>query len=372
MEGSGVENYSSMVTGLECHTTYHLRAYATNSVGTAYGDEKVFSTLQCEFDLPTVTTALVTAVTDDSAQCGGEVLDDGGTQVTQRGVCWSTSQDPTITDDHTVDGSGTGSFVSHISGLTPHREYFVRAYAMNAKGTAYGIQQSFITLLADNTMIDYDGNIYPTIAIGSQTWMAKSLNVIHYSDGTPIPHVENQTTWFELEKDEKAYCYYNNDEEFGDPYGALYTWAAAMNGAESSTSVPSGVQGVCPDGWHIPSDDEWKQLEIFLGMTEVLADKEYYRDKDVGGKLKEEGYEHWNSPNTGATNESGFTALAAGHREVVEDGSFIEFGDQNHLWSSSESEDEKAWDRALFHNLWGVGRYRGKKNYGMSVRCIKD
>lgn len=107
-------------------------------------------------------------------------------------------------------------------------------------------------------------------------------------------------------------------------------------------------------------------------MSNVDANSEYHRDSDVGGKLKEKGLDNWQSPNTGATNESGFTALPSGIREEADVGEFIDMGRQNHYWTTSESEGSKAWNRALFHNLHGVGHYRGYKNYGFSVRCIKN
>ncbi len=125
--------------------TYYLRAFATNSVGTAYGNQVSFTTLQ--ITLPTVTTSPVTNITATTATSGGNVTDDGGATVTARGVCWSTSQNPTISDFHTIDGSGTGIFVSQMTGLLLVTNYYVRAYATNSVGTAYGDQLSFIISL---------------------------------------------------------------------------------------------------------------------------------------------------------------------------------------------------------------------------------
>ncbi len=121
-----------------------------------------------------------------------------------------------------------------------------------------------------DTVADYDGNTYKTIKIGKQWWMAENLKVTHYDDGTAISLVTSDTAWASLGNNstDKAYCYHSNNENGEkDTYGALYTWAAAMNGAGSSSANPSGTQGVCPTGWHLPSDKEWKQLEMYLGMT---------------------------------------------------------------------------------------------------------
>jgi len=114
---------------------------------------------------------------------------------------------------------------------------------------------SFITDIL--TVTDYDGNTYNTVQIGNQVWMAENLKVTHYSDGTEIQLVEDKSAWETLSHTDKAYCYYNNISSNGKTYGALYTWAAVMNGAGSSNTNPGRVQGVCPDGWHLPSDAKW-------------------------------------------------------------------------------------------------------------------
>lgn len=218
-DGSGSGSFISSITGLSPNTTYYVRAYATNSVGTAYGNEISFQTNQL-LTLPTLTTkSVIYNITKNSAQSGGNVTDDGGTTVTARGVCWSTSQNPTISDDHTTDGSGTGSFTSSLSGLTRNTTYYVRAYATNSVGTAYGNEISFQTWYGSVT--DYDGNVYPAVQIGTQLWMAKNLKTIKYNDGTAIPLVTNSTEWSNLIT--PGYCWYNNDEaSYKNTYGALY------------------------------------------------------------------------------------------------------------------------------------------------------
>ncbi len=144
-DGSGPGSFVSAMTGLTRGTLYYVRAYATNSEGTSYGEQESFMT---EALTPTVTTASVTGVTTTAASCGGEVTDNGGSSVTLRGVCWSTSQNPTIEDTKTEDGSGTGSFTSSITGLTPGTTYYVRAYATNSKGTSYGTEMTFTATVA--------------------------------------------------------------------------------------------------------------------------------------------------------------------------------------------------------------------------------
>ena len=147
--GTGIGSFTANITGLEEGTTYYVRAYAVNSQGTAYGTQKTFTTTTTgsgsSEELPTVTTNGVTSVTENSAVCGGNVTSDGNATVTVRGVCWSTSQNPTTNDNTTYNGSDTGSFTSNISGLTAGTTYYVRAYAVNSQGTAYGMQKTFTT-----------------------------------------------------------------------------------------------------------------------------------------------------------------------------------------------------------------------------------
>jgi hypothetical protein len=142
-DGSGTGTFSSSMTGLAPNTTYHVRGYATNSMGASYGDDLTFTT---ETTTPTVETMAPSSVTTTTALCGGDVTADGGAEVTARGVCWNTTGDPVVGDDHTVDGAGTGSFATTIRGLRPNTTYAVRAYATNAEDTAYGDELSFTTL----------------------------------------------------------------------------------------------------------------------------------------------------------------------------------------------------------------------------------
>ena len=141
--GTGVGTFTVNMTHLTSNTTYYVRAYATNSAGTSYGEQRTFSTL--DVNMPTVTTNNVTNVSQTSATCGGNVTSDGGASVTARGVCWSTSENPTVSGSHTTDGTGTGSFTSQITGLTQGKTYYVRAYATNSAGTNYGEQKTFTT-----------------------------------------------------------------------------------------------------------------------------------------------------------------------------------------------------------------------------------
>jgi uncharacterized protein (TIGR02145 family) len=213
-----------------------------------------------------------------------------------------------------------------------------------------------------------DGYTYQTVQIGSQTWMAENLKY--------LPSVVGPGTGSNTEAYYYVYGYYgtNVDEakatEIYATYGVLYNWTAAMNGAESSDANPSGVQGICPDGWHLPSDAEWKQLEMYLGMSETDVNSTGWRGTVEGGKLKEAGTTHWADPNAGANNESGFTALPGGYR--YSNGYFNDFRYYGSWWSSTESGTIYAWVRSLYFNYSYVDRYFNFKSMGISVRCLRD
>ena len=277
--------------------------------------------------------------------------------------------------------SGSGSSSGYI-GKKPSGYYFNGAID-DIRIYDYALTESEINNLyteggwqgyETGTVTDKDDNAYNTVKIGNQWWMAENLKVTQYESGTAIDEITDNTTWANLgdNNTDKAFCYYNNNASGeADTYGALYTWAAAMDGNASSTANPSGIQGVCPTGWHLPSDAEWKELEMQLGMSQADADASGNRGTDEGGKIKETGFAHWNSPNTGATNESGFTALAGGIRRH-DNGSFVNFGDYGTWWMTTENSGVNAWYRSLGHDYAVVYRDHYNKSFGFSVRCVKD
>lgn len=294
--------------------------------------------------LPELVTNAVTSISTTTAVCGGNILSDGGSPINVKGVCWGTNPNPTISDAITNDGSGMGSFTSNVSGLTPDTKYYIRSYATNGKETGYG---SIISFTTNETLTDIDGNVYNTVTIGSQTWMAENLKVINYNDGSPIPLVTN-TGWTDPKP---AYCWYNNDEAtYKDTYGALYNWYTVNTGK------------LCPTGWHVPSNDEWSELINYLGGS-----------SEAGGKLKESGTNHWNLPNTGATNESGFTALPGCYRGYLGGfgNIFYDIGDIGVWWSSTDNKFG-TYSFDVQNNSKGVFKDDKEKVSGFSIRCLKD
>ena len=292
--------------------------------------------------LAVLSTGPLTNITSASAVCGGNITSDGGTVVSARGVCWSENFDPTIADNYTTDGTGSGSFLSSMTGLLSGTYYYVRAYATNSLGTAYGNEFIFILPVADA-----DGNLYSTIIIGTQTWMTVNLKTSKFSDNTIIPDVAENASWSSLST--PAYCWYNNIEDLNSNYGALYNWFAVNTGK------------LCPTGWHVPSEDEWILLTNFLG-GEVIA----------GGKLKEIGTNHWMSPNTGASNDFNFTALPSGYRTGLEEGAFWASGYLEYFWAGTEDNSTRGRARLLSFETYDLAPGGGLKMNGYSVRCVKD
>jgi len=209
------------------------------------------------------------------------------------------------------------------------------------------------------TVKDIDGNVYKTIQIGNQWWMAENLKVTHYRNGDPIPHVKDADMW-RTTKD-GAYCSYDNDARHSSAFGKLYNWYSVVD-----------RRNIAPDGWHVPTEDEWQTLIDFLGGEDVAC-----------GKLKEAGYSHWKRPNSEATNSSGFTALPGGYRYTA--GGFKEMGNGAYFWSSTEFfshpggyEDRVAQTLSTHydfennkHNWKGLATNVMLVSFGLSVRCVK-
>jgi uncharacterized protein (TIGR02145 family) len=299
-----------------------------------------------EYDKPVLTTSVVIDIAQTTATCGGNISSDGGAKIENRGVCWSTSINPTIEANITTDSSGIGIYSSVLKGLIANTTYYVRAYASNRKGTGYGDVVKFNTLGIIDSVSDIEGNVYQTITIGGQTWFAENLRTTHYRNGDTIPSVKDEIAWRDYTTG--AYCNYDLDESTAITYGKLYNWYAV-----------SDVRNLAPTGWHIPTDDEWDTLEAYLGGQSI-----------AGGKMKETGTVHWNSPNTGATNECGFTALPGGRR--IYDGTFFYIGRIGVWWSSTEISSNGVSVRTLYFNYGNVNHDVLNKNDGYSIRCVKD
>lgn len=254
----------------------------------------------------------------------------------------------------TVSGNLNTGVTAYITGLNPSTKYHFRIKAINASGTTYGKDTTFTTAGTGTTKIifnpdltygsvtDNDGNAYKTIQIGGQKWMAENLKTTRYNDGTTIPIIIGIVDWNEL--DSPGYCWYTNDSV---SYGALYNFYTVNTGK------------LCPLGWRVPSDADWTTLITQLGGENV-----------AGNKQKEAGLNHWLTPNTGATNESGYTALPGGYRRT--DGTYLNLKKNGYWWSSNESSSVNAFYRLLFYDSGFSERGNSDKRNGFSIRCLLD
>jgi uncharacterized protein (TIGR02145 family) len=325
------------------------------------------------YSKPILTTADPSNITASSATTGGNITSDGGSTITDRGVCWSIQPKPNIGDFMNLpripakvegiikSGTGSGSYVSSLTdislvsfatGSKIGMTYYVRAYATNGAGTAYGNEVSFTTPLFPilfnpnktyGKLTDIDGNVYKTITIGTQTWMAENLKTTRYNDGTAIPLVTDNTLWKNTVA--PAYCWYDNNPTFCKPvYGALYNWYAVNSGKLS------------PSGWHIPTDAEWALLISFVG-----------NESNAGGVLRETGTTHWNSSSVG-TNVTGFTALPGGFRYAY--GDFQSIVATGNYWTATSTTNNLSFSQYMNEIIWR--KTSMEKIVGLSVRCIKN
>ena len=209
---------------------------------------------------------------------------------------------------------------------------------------------------SSNKVTDIDGNKYKTVTIGEQIWMAENLRTTTYNDGEEIPNITDTDEW--MNRSDGAYAWYNNDSDKANTYGALYNWYAVKTGK------------LCPDGWHVPTDREWKVLEMHLGMSRREAEKTYNRGTNEGSKLAGK-VSLWDSgalTNDSDFGKTGFNAVPGGLRKET----FFNLGGYGYFWSSSEESSQEALYRYLTKNYSKIGRLSNPKYSGHSVRCIKD
>ncbi len=316
--------------------------------------------------LPAVSTSVITNITDSSATGGGQVTSEGASTVTARGICWGTATNPTINDNKTTDGSGTGSFISTLAGLNPHTVYYVRAYATNSAGTAYGSSVSFTTSLniITGTITDIQGNQYKTVTIGTQTWMAENLRTTQFRNGDNIVTTSPPTLNITSESTPIYQWVYNGNDSNLTAYGRLYTWYAATDG-----------RGLCPTGWHLPTDDEWTVLQTYMiangfnfdGSTDLnkiakalSVDSLWFTSASIGAI----GFE------MNTNNSSKFSAPPGGFR--YDDGAFYYKGSEGHFWSATDFGTQYPKARQLFYDFSNLINESKYKKYGLSVRCVAD
>jgi uncharacterized protein (TIGR02145 family) len=304
-----------------------------------------------------IATANVTGITDISAQSGGIIVYGEEVVYKDKGVVWSRSTDPTIENNSGINSQAgkANKFSSPIDGLKPGTTYYIRAYVTYSSGIAYGDEHSFKTYLQG--VNDIDGNIYYTIKTGNQEWMSTNLKTTRYLNGDSIRFITDRQEWASATG--AARTIYNSDNELERVYGSLYNWYAVTDD-----------RGICPDGWRVPGDGDWKELEKELGMSTSSSNRSGLRDRYAGGRLKERGTVHWNGPNILATDEYGFRALPGGYIDI--NGTSRTRARNGNWWTSTELNEINAIYRNLYHENAGIYRSGINKNSGFSVRCMRD
>ncbi|RKD91638.1 fibrobacter succinogenes major paralogous domain-containing protein [Mangrovibacterium diazotrophicum] len=296
---------------------------------------------------PTIVTNYASCIDINSATASASISETGSSAITASGFCWSTSQLPTIDDSKTSGSVTEGDFTASLSNLSSNTLYYVRAYATNGAGTGYGEAVPLKTYTGQIT--DIDGNTYFTVTIGNQLWTAENLKVRHYRNGDEISSTED---------DGGNYYIYDNDENNASIYGLLYNWYAANDS-----------RNICPEGWHVPTADEWDVLIEYLGGFDVAAPK-----------LCEATGQYWILPETYyststdiSTNESGFTALPAGIAEYAEV-PYQWLGIDAGFWTTTESTSSSTHAQ-LRDMVWGIAKVYSLNHFkyvGHSLRLIKD
>jgi len=340
----------------------------------------VFTMANCKKEKPevppTLTTLDVNNITWVSALSGGEITNDGGGEIFSRGVVWSKMPNPTLelNNGTTIEGSGPGLFQSNILGLQPNTTYHVRAYATNSSGNGYGQQESFVTNdigEPGDGVTDIDGNFYPSVIIGNQEWMAENLKTTHYRNGSPIEFPgTNNTAW--MNNTTGAYSWYGYEHiGWKDLYGGLYNWYAVNNS-----------NGLCPNGWHVPSDAEWTELtdyvvaqgfpnsDVLNGTGNALKSCQQ-ESSPFGGFCAPSMHPRWDSDTTHyGTDEFGFSALPGGTRYTQ--GFYWGIGNSGFWWSSTEDDATMASRQVIGFNFGNVAQYNFFKGHGLSVRCVRN
>jgi uncharacterized protein (TIGR02145 family) len=381
--GNSTYNYFGNDACFWSATAYYLNYVWLRNMNNAYTtvrryfDEKFYGlsvrcVKQMESSVPVVhTREIIDSDIHSTYAIAGGSCGDAGDPITAYGVCWSTSPHPTINDNHTTDGSGEATFTTQISGLTLGQTYYVRAYAINSVGVSYGEERTFTTDdCLDITATDYDGNVYHTVKLGTQCWTKENMRATHYSDGsTTAPNG-------------MYYSSPNGDYDNVATYGYLYTWYTAARGyassSSSSNSIPSGVQGICPTGWHLPSTAEW-----LLMRDHVRGADRYFCGSDSNNTAKAlASTTNWNYCTYACSvgdvvannNATGFSAMPAGRNSDL-------FNTMAFFWCSTLVQYD--YDYYYYANYFSIsycqvsgpleiGSYRTSESYRCSVRCVRD
>jgi uncharacterized protein (TIGR02145 family) len=364
LSGRDLGTYSVQLSDLSPGIKYYFRAFATNSIGTSFGIEKEFSTSAI---LPTLNTISISEITATGAKLGGEITNDGGSPITEKGICISLQPNPTVTDRKILMGIGSDPYSKAVDSLEINKQYYVRAYAKNSVGIAYGQNVGFSTLsyVKGNGMYDNDKNFYKTVIINGKEWMAENLRTNYINDGRLISQVwaNNSENWGKVcigSTSMTEPLVFFRSEQDAEKFGHLYSWHAA--------------QLVCPTGWRLPTGQDFDSLINYLGGYAI-----------AGSKMKDNTPNLWNTTTSQGSNSSGFSARPAGNfartslveSKLINQGISVQFWSTSSLGFQTQCPDGYAPRYELRSNSQEVNvqTFFGcecTKSVGRSVRCIKS
>jgi len=421
--GSGMGTFTASISGLNPGTTYYLRAFAMNDNTVKYGNEvSVTTTALSPSVIPTVNTSFVSDVSTTMATISGNVISDGGSNITARGFVYDTLPNPTLNNHKAQNVAGTGTFSNLLTGLSEGTTYYTRSYATNGVGTAYGNELSFTTVSIDAptpvgddgqpcpgtpTVSDHEGNVYNTVQIGTQCWTKENLRTTTSPStgtylvapvGSPASVTGKQARW----------PYHDSTTYASQDYGLLYNWNAVVDTfhidyGELSVisppkyyldiSFPNNRRGICPSGWHVPSTEEWIILNDYTNRPEYIYNCHENFDPDIHS-----GYSkalcstmNWNNASIyhctdpaskpQYNNATGFSAIPSGFYDFTYStvGNLLNsFGKSAYFASVDQQKgsvssffiEMKCFSITYPQYTWNI---RGiKKSDGVSVRCLKD
>jgi len=362
--------FSGVINGLRGGRTYYVRSYGTHAAGTGYGLALSFYTPP---GFPQLNTGAAAVTGAFSGRVTGSVVDEGGSPVTARGICWASGRVPTTADDTTINGTGAGTFTGTLSRLSPATTYQARAYGTNAIGTAYGgvvvVTTPNAPYACGTPVMDTTGFVYPTVQIGGQCWTATNLRTAKYRNGDAVPGGLDSTAWSTTQQG--AWAVNSSEPQFEVNYGKLYNAHAALD-----------PRGLCPTGWRVATDPDWQALVQFLqfsgydnGSTRVdgagFALKSC-RQLNGGGPAGCSTADHprWNSHNLYYGADSyGFAALPGGSLSSS-GATFTASGGTGSWWCATPS-GSSAWYVQLSSTEGNLSRTTGSRQNGRSVRCVR-
>jgi len=324
-----------------------------------------------EKELPEVETNAVTNIDISEATFNASIKNDGGTDIIIKGFVWGLEENITLSSNmgFSENGAGSNNYSHELTNLETETAYYVKAYATNEIGTAYGDAISFTTLPEPwngepcpdcETITDADGNLYRTVQMGNQCWLAENLKTTKYNDNETIQVVVDNNEWKNLNTG--ACCVYNNEASNKDDYGMLYNNYAVETGK------------LCPEGWHVATDNEWKTLEGFAdsqyGIDDEVWHNEGWRGSDTGRKLKTSDVWYSGTDEQG-TDNFGFGAFPAGQRNA-DNGAFERINEWGLWWAAKEQGETNVYRRHMSNHEDNIARFPSNPVSGYAVRCVKD